>query len=326
MKGLILGSFNPVHKGHIELFEFGLFHCEHLTVCLCVHPEDVISGTLRERWLRAVCADLNAFRIRVEVICEPHLPFEKESRRDVSKIWADYLTETFEPFDCVLGSEKYVEYLAEYMGCAAKIYDVSRIKTPVSATKIRQRPFHEWRHIPSVVRPFFVKKICLYGSESVGKTTLAQELADYYGTNWVPEMARDLLGDRKCELSDFPPIARLQMLELMRQTQTANRLLICDTDLITTELYARIYFEECPEEVLFWQKMESYDHYLFLEADVPWVGDAQRDLGDPSVRKHIRNQFEQALIERGIAYTIIKGNWEERKLQAIETIDALFLQ
>jgi HTH-type transcriptional regulator, transcriptional repressor of NAD biosynthesis genes len=326
MKGLIIGAFNPVHKGHIELFKYALFHADSVTVGLCLQPEEIISGTLRERWLRAVCAELSPERLKVEVICEAHLPFKKESDRAVSKIWADYLTERFGAFDALFGSEQYVEYLAEYMDCQSFIYDSSRIRTPVSATKIRQNPFHEWRHIPSVVRPFFVKKICLYGSESVGKTTLAQQLAEYYGTTWVPEMARDLLGDRKCEYEDFVPIARLQTLEALRQTQKANRLLICDTDVITTELYARIYFDDCPEEVIEWQKMVDYDLYLFLETDVPWVGDSQRDLGDPSVRAQTRHLFLSALVERGIPFITIKGDWDERKAAAIEAIDQAFFK
>jgi NadR type nicotinamide-nucleotide adenylyltransferase len=168
-----------------------------------------------------------------------------------------------------------------------------------------------------------IKKICLYGSESVGKTTLAQELAAHYETEWVAEMAREYLGDRKCVYEDFPWIARWQTTEVLRKTLYANRLLICDTDLITTELYARIYFKDCPREVLDLQRVVDYDLYLFLEADVPWVGDEQRDLGDPSVRKDIRDMFLNALLERGIQPVMIKGNWAERKNQAIAAIDAL---
>jgi HTH-type transcriptional regulator, transcriptional repressor of NAD biosynthesis genes len=168
-----------------------------------------------------------------------------------------------------------------------------------------------------------IKKICLYGSESVGKTTLAKELAEHYQTEWVPEMAREYLGDRKCEYDDFVWIARWQTTEVLRKTLYANKILICDTDVITTELYARIYFNDCPKEVIDLQRVVYYDLYLFLETDVPWIGDEQRDLGDPSVRKNIRDMFLIALLQRGIQPILIKGNWEERKQQAITAIDVL---
>jgi NadR type nicotinamide-nucleotide adenylyltransferase len=169
----------------------------------------------------------------------------------------------------------------------------------------------------------YIKKICLYGSESVGKTTLAKELAEHYKTVWVPEMAREYLGEKKCVYEDFVWIARWQTTEVLRQSLYANKILICDTDVITTELYARIYFDDCPKEVLDLQRVVHYDLYLFLEADVPWVGDEQRDLGDPSVRKGIRDMFLNALLERGIQPVMIKGDWAARKEQAIKAIDKL---
>jgi HTH-type transcriptional repressor of NAD biosynthesis genes len=185
--------------------------------------------------------------------------------------------------------------------------------------------FRYWSYMPLFIRPFLVKKICLYGSESVGKTTLAKELAAYYQTDWVPEMARTYLGDKVCVYDDFVPIAELQIAELKRKTRTANRLLFCDSDLITTELYARIYFNDCPRAVLDLQKKEDYDLYLFLEADVPWVADGMRDLGDPSVRATTRNLFFNTLRERGIEPVMIKGDWANRKAQAIAAIDRILI-
>ena len=168
-----------------------------------------------------------------------------------------------------------------------------------------------------------LKKICLFGSESVGKTTLAAELAAHFNTAWVPEMARAYLGDRKCVFDDFVWIARWQTTEVLRKSLVANRVLICDTDVLTTELYARIYFDDVPQEVIDLQKVINYDLFLFLEADVPWVSDTQRDLGDPAIRENIRNMFFEALVSRNLPYEIIKGDWQTRKEKAIAAIEAL---
>ena len=39
-------------------------------------------------------------------------------------------------------------------------------------------------YIPPVVRPSYVHRVAILGTESTGKTTLAQQLADAFGTTW----------------------------------------------------------------------------------------------------------------------------------------------
>ena len=324
MRGLFIGSFNPVHNGHIEVIKFALTKVETLTILFCYEPDEKIAAILRGGWLQSICREMGEGRIHIEEVCEPALSYSKKSSRVVSKAWADYVLQRFGHFDAVFGSEKYVDYMAEYMNCEAQVFDSQRLNVPVSSTLIRNKPFKYWDYIPSVVRPFFVKKVCFFGSESTGKSTMARLLAEHYQTDWVPEMARDLLGDRKCELTDFPPIAYLQTGEVLRKNLTANKILICDSDLIITELYARIYFNECPQVVLDLQKVIHYDLYLFFEIDVPWVADGTRDLGDPELRIRMRDLFKNALIERHIPFVTISGNWEERKAKAIAAIDKAF--
>ncbi|HKY04356.1 MAG TPA: ATP-binding protein, partial [Blastocatellia bacterium] len=36
-----------------------------------------------------------------------------------------------------------------------------------------------------------MKRVCLVGAESTGKTTIARALAEYYKTVWVPEYGRE---------------------------------------------------------------------------------------------------------------------------------------
>jgi HTH-type transcriptional regulator, transcriptional repressor of NAD biosynthesis genes len=186
--------------------------------------------------------------------------------------------------------------------------------------KVKLSPMTDWDSIAPEQRHLFVMKICLFGSESTGKTSLAKLLAEHYETDWVPEMAREILGDRKCEAKDFPDIAHAQIEAVNHKLLTANKLLFCDTDLITTLLYEKIYFGTENEEVRSLQVSEYYNLYLFLETDIPWIEDSQRDLGG-NRRLEIRNLFEQALIDRKINYVIIKGDFETRLKRAIAAID-----
>ena len=91
-------------------------------------------------------------------------------------------------------------------------------------------------------------KVVLYGPESSGKSTLSQALADHYNTAYVPEYARLYLQDkwdRKSEIcneEDLIPIARGQIQLENEGLKKANRLLVCDTDLLQTKVYSEVYY------------------------------------------------------------------------------------
>jgi NadR type nicotinamide-nucleotide adenylyltransferase len=166
-----------------------------------------------------------------------------------------------------------------------------------------------------------ILNVCLYGAESTGKTTLAKQLAAHYDTVFVPEMARWVLGDRRCELEDFPAIAYAQFAETQRQTLHANRVLFCDTDLIVTQVYEEQYFHYVHPEVLDLQRLEHYDLYLFCDNDVPWVADEQRELGH--LREEMKQKFLHQLQLRNIDFQWIRGSWQERFDTAVGLVDGL---
>jgi HTH-type transcriptional regulator, transcriptional repressor of NAD biosynthesis genes len=166
-----------------------------------------------------------------------------------------------------------------------------------------------------------ILKVCLYGAESTGKTTLCQLLAAHYQTVFVPEMARWVLGDRKCVADDFPAIAYAQFAEVARQELYANQVLICDTDLLVTQVYEQHYFNRIHPQVIDLQRLEHYDLYLVCDTDIPWVQDAQRDLGH--LREEMKAKFVHELQLRNLPFHWIRGNYEQRFQTAISHIDAL---
>ena len=91
-------------------------------------------------------------------------------------------------------------------------------------------------------------KIVLFGPESTGKTTISLQLAEHYNTVWAPEYARKYLqnkwnNERKtCENSDLLPIAIGQMKSENKLAKKADKILICDTDLLETKVYSESYY------------------------------------------------------------------------------------
>lgn len=155
-----------------------------------------------------------------------------------------------------------------------------------------------------------MKLICLYGPESVGKTTTGLQLAAHYHTQFVQEVARDMVVDNDFTVEDIINIGQAQTHAVLEAAKTANKLLICDTDLITTQLYAQIYLNEVPPILYELEKQVHYDLYFLLDIDVPWVSDGLRDLGHR--RQEIFDLFKAALDDRQIPYVRVSGDWPTR--------------
>lgn len=173
-----------------------------------------------------------------------------------------------------------------------------------------------------------IVKVVLIGPESTGKTTLSRQLAAHYKTVWVPEFSRDYLQEkwdkehRVCEKKDIIPIAVGQINLENKQAKQANKLLICDTDLIETKVYSEEYYNGFVDENLNKAAIENtYDLYLLTYIDIPWEADDLRDR--PEQREEMFNAFENALKKYHRPYILLKGDQETRLYKAIKEIDTL---
>lgn len=155
-----------------------------------------------------------------------------------------------------------------------------------------------------------VKKICFYGPESVGKTTTARQLADEYKTVFVPEVARDLITSNNFTLEDIVRIGHAQTEAVLSAERQANRILFCDTDVITTQIYSDIYLHEVPPILYELEQQVQYDLYVLLDIDVPWVADGLRDLEHR--RTEMMSRFRHELDKRTLPYQLVSGSFSER--------------
>jgi NadR type nicotinamide-nucleotide adenylyltransferase len=164
-------------------------------------------------------------------------------------------------------------------------------------------------------------RVVVTGSESTGKTLLAQQLAEYYGVSWVPEFAREY-AEQKPALTadDVELIARGQMLREDAAMQTAHDLLILDTDLLSTLVYGEQYYGAAPAWIRGTVKLRLADLYLLCDIDVPWVADAVRDAQHQRPKMHAA--FFSRLQELGARFCLLSGTPRQRLATAIEAIDA----
>ena len=176
--------------------------------------------------------------------------------------------------------------------------------------------------------PADLVKIVLFGPESTGKTTLASQLAKHYQTEWVPEYAREYLQDKwdreqkTCEPKDLLPIAVGQMALENQLAKKAEKLLICDTDLLETKVYSEAYYLGYCDPVLEKYALRNqYDLYLLTNIDIPWEKDDLRD--KPLERERMFTYFRDTLIKYNRNFITLMGSEESRFLNAIKSIDQL---
>jgi HTH-type transcriptional repressor of NAD biosynthesis genes len=317
-RGLVIGKFMPIHAGHIALIEFAKSQCDELIVSMSYTHKDPIEPQRRFSWIKEIFKNESNIipEISLDDFDDESLPLEERT-----KIWADFLKGRFPKIDSIFSSEDYGPILAKHLGAHHYTFDVNREKFPVSATKIRVNPFLFWSFIPEVVRPYFVKIVCFYGPESTGKSTMAKHIAGIYKTEFVPEVAREMISSNEFDVEDIIRIGKAQTQRVKDKLKTANKILLCDTDLITTQIYSRQYLWTVPEILFELEKEIRYDKYFLLDIDVPWIADGLRDLGNQ--REKMMKVFEDELVKRNIQPIRVKGNWEERAKAIRIEIDKL---
>ncbi|MGB3590962.1 MAG: ATP-binding protein [Nonlabens sp.] len=175
---------------------------------------------------------------------------------------------------------------------------------------------------------FTGKRIVLYGPESTGKSTLGQQLARHYKTECVPEFAREYLQDKydssgdACDFQDLLPIAIGQRETENQIVKTAVDYLFCDTDALETLVYSNYYFNEVPAAIASSIQESSYDLYLLLSIDLPWVKDDLRDR--PDDREVLYKRFENELLNYNKPYQKVSGIEYTRFANAVRAIEEHF--
>jgi NadR type nicotinamide-nucleotide adenylyltransferase len=170
-------------------------------------------------------------------------------------------------------------------------------------------------------------RVVVIGSESTGKTVLAEQLAAHYRAPLAAEFVRRHAQAKGAplEASDVEAIARGQLALEDEAAESARRadapLVILDTDLNSTVVYARHYYEMCPAWIDEAARSRRADLYLILDIDVPWVADPQRDR--ERQRPEMHRLFQERLEEIAARYVEVNGSWANRFARATSAIDAL---
>ena len=330
--GLVVGKFSPLHRGHELVIERALAQCDDVIVISHSNPElPGCAASRRERWLaarfpqtrRLVVTDaMLASRGTPPFTSVPHNDADGDTHRRFVAFLCRCILGV--EIDAVFSSEDYGDGLAATLEAEQRRHrfdaptvshvDVDRARqiVPISATMIRADVDAHRQWLSPQVYASFVRRVCILGGESSGKSTLADKLARALGTVYVPEYGRELW-ERQHGVLAFDDLRAIGERQVSVEEEAAGRateFLICDTSPLTTVFYSRHLFGRADPALEQLAASTRYDVSVLCEPDFPFVQDGTRQ--DEAFRLRQHAWYVAALAERGDTWLSAKGPIEQR--------------
>jgi HTH-type transcriptional repressor of NAD biosynthesis genes len=332
-RGLVVGKFAPLHRGHELLIGRALAECDDVVILSYQSPDfPGYPAALRERWLTAlfptarvlVLTDERLRRILPPGTAPLRVPANDgpaiDDRRFCGWVCEQVLGVTV---DAVFSSEDYGDGFAAELTRQFRerqpdappvrhvMVDRARREIPVSGTMLRADVHAHRQWLSPRVYASFVRRVCLLGGESTGKTTLAVALARELETVWVPEYGREVWTEKegRLELADMERIGREQVAREEDAALRANRFVFCDTSPLTTLFFSLHLFGRV-EPGLERLAERAYDLTVLCPPDFGFVQDGIRHGG--SFRDQQHAWYLRQLTQRGIPFLLAPGSLRER--------------
>jgi NadR type nicotinamide-nucleotide adenylyltransferase len=174
-----------------------------------------------------------------------------------------------------------------------------------------------------------MKKIVIIGPESTGKSTLCEQLARHFNTQWVPEYAREYLQHHGMNYTfdDLLTIAKGQLTleeKITADPQFSNAsFLFIDTDMYVMKVWCEFVFDQCHTWILDQIAQRKYDLYLLCNIDLPWANDPLREYPDLDPRQKLYHIYKDLMINQEVPWVDISGDFEQRLQTAMDAVNKL---
>ncbi len=327
--GMYGGSFNPLHLGHVRTMIEAANRCERLIVVISNgENRGEIDIRLRYRWVYEATRHFPNVRI---FVLNDSAPSKAEYSEDMWYEDARKVREfAGEPITAVFFGSDYQKDCM-WTRCYPEAVPVIIGRDGISSTAIRADPIACWDMMPDFVRPYYVKKVLLTGTESTGKSTLGISLARHYNTVCLEEVGRDMSQRSGTDLwmlpDDFTDILLEHKVKQRRLIGQANRVFFEDTNCLTTLFYAgflgsgdRQRHTALAEAI---SALNSYDLVLLLGPDVEFVQDGDRSMTIASDRQKYTDILKDMCERHGLTVVPVNGDYQQRYKKAVELVDGL---
>lgn len=318
---LVFGKFYPPHAGHDLLIAEAVRRADRVIVLVMANSAESIPLETRVAWMTEIHPEVSVRG----VLCD--LPVD-HADRSVDALWAPVIEGAIdhEPIDLLVTSEtSYGPNTARLLRAEHVLADPDRLTVPISATMIREDPLVHLDMLAPCVRAHYVRRVRLVGAESTGTTTLAERLAARFETLWVPEYGREYsiarFGGAVSEdwtHGDLLRIAHGQVAHEDDLARRADRLLVCDTDALTTAIWHEALLGSMPADIVEVARGRAYDLTILTGDEIPFVQDGSRT--NPDFRAAMQARIRELYAEESVPLVEVTGSVEERETQALEAI------
>lgn len=255
--GIVLGSFAPLHQGHIDLIMRA--KKENDGGCIVIvcgfdgdKGEPLIPHNKRYRYVREFFSDDDL--VAVYPINDTKIGIDKYPNG-----WEGWLKEFFNIYSVAVENKdaERIWYVGEqdyYDGLIVRNETailVNRSENPICATDIRSNPIKHWDKIANTFKRVFSHNILITGTASEGKSVLTQDLGKYFNTAYSYEYPREYM-EKNC-IHDTE-LDGLDFLAFLHTQYELNKSLInsplnkgvffADSDSLVTKMYAEYYMQD----------------------------------------------------------------------------------
>ncbi len=329
-RGLVVGKFAPLHRGHELLIRRAFEECDEVIVLSYSLPElPGCEREKREQWLAELFPETQRL-VLTQALLDARLPGailppndaeDRTHRRFVGRVCRELLGVS--SVDAVFTSEAYGDgfaaelaaYFREHEPGAPRVahvlVDQARRAVPISGTALRADIHGLRRFLSPAVYASFVERVCVLGGESSGKSKLTTALAAHFRTAHVAEYGRELWEERRGELrsKDMLHIAETQLARETAAARHAERFLFCDTSPLTTLFYARDLFGSV-NSALEQLVARRYHLAILCAPDFPFVQDGTRR--DAAFRTRQHTWYLDQLSKSGQPWLLATGSLDAR--------------
>lgn len=160
------------------------------------------------------------------------------------------------------------------------------------------------------------KRICITGTESTGKTVLAEQLAKHFDSPLLEDVSRQYIAKLTAPYTQVDVLTIAQKIieaETIMRSKT-NAFFISDNDLINIKIWLQYYNWSVPDWLEDAVLQTKEDIFLLCDIDLPWQADEQRQ--NPNDRAELFERFKQELDSLGASYQLVSGQGEKRLIIA----------
>jgi NadR type nicotinamide-nucleotide adenylyltransferase len=319
-RGLTLGRYAPLHRGHQLVIEAALREMDEVVVVIYDRPgRTPVPLHVRAEWIRRLYP-------RVMVIEVSDGPAGVGNAPEIGRQQEEFILNGLgiSGITHLYSSERDGDRVSAALGAVNRLVDPDRSVVPISSSAIRGDPWRYRRYIDPVVYRDLITNVVLLGAPATGKTTLAERLATEYHTAWMPEYGREYWErnqvDRRLSPHQLVELAEIHLEREERMLNDADGFLFTDTNAITTWMFSLYYHGMALQRLsdLADEAVTRYDIFLLCDIDIPY--DDSWDLSGEVSRRELQNQIVLDLVARGVPFHRLQGDLESRVAQVREIV------